>query len=812
MDYSINVVEARRFMGAVFGDKPHHYSYSIDSAKGGRFHSIAGQFADCLPELNQASASGHAIYIPVADIRGKSRRAEDITAITAIFAEDDDGSHRPPFEPSFKVESSPGKYHYWYLLKDPVPNGGSVWSVQHRLIEQWGGDLNARDTTRMLRLPGSWHRKCPDKPFQVRIVSESRNRYTLDDFNNVLTYTAPQETSDWEGVSCDEERDILLKKCRSALAVLDPDCSRRDWTTIGMSIHSVDSGDDGFTLFHEWSAKATNGSYKGESDVQRQWGSYRMKPGGRSILSLFKLARGKGWHDSIPDYVQDIETDDGQTTGPERPTIIIRNDNIHDVISQMESALIAADKVSIFQRAGKLVRVSRDDDTAPIIKTVDDRFLLPAVSESAIFVRQKGDKTRTVEPPDKAIRSYLGLSGKWKVPTLKGVITCPTLDREGNLVARPGYDPATKLWLDCENGFKMADNPTRKDALEALEVFTDEGFSEFPFRERTHQSVFVSQMLTGLVRHTLDSAPIILHSSPKRGSGKSLLSKTAGWMLLGSDPTLIVQGADDVEFEKRLFATLLQGSQIVVIEELKRPLSGEFLCSMTTSKRVSSRVLGASEMAEVHSNCLVIANGNNATVREDAARRVLLCDLDPQCEKPEQRVFKTDVEAWTLDNRTRLIRAGLTILRAYHLAGRPREGGLIPLGGFEGWDSWVRGALCWIGMPDPVETMAEIQADDPVASSLTAVLEVWYALQIGMKAKALTVKEVIAEASNPSNFALKDALLTVAESTRTPDTICPRRLANWLRSNKLRIEGSLRFESPSIDGHSKAPLWQVVKI
>ncbi len=256
----------------------------------------------------------------------------------------------------------------------------------------------------------------------------------------------------------DRDTETLLLKAASALQRLDPNCGRGEWTTIGMALHSVDSGDDGFTLFHEWSSQATNGGYRGEKDVRRQWDSYRVKRGGTSILSLFKLARGKGWIDPIPDYVQDIEADDGHSKalglpgpGIERPTIYVSNDNIHTVISEMEQAMLTQG-LPIFQRAGKLVRVSRDDESAPIIKAVDDRFLLPAVSESAIFVRKKGEKSRTVEPPDKAIRSYLGLSGQWKVPTLKGVITCPTLDKSGNLVARPGYDPATRLWLEWEGG------------------------------------------------------------------------------------------------------------------------------------------------------------------------------------------------------------------------------------------------------------------------------------------------------------------------------------------------------------------------
>jgi hypothetical protein len=69
--------------------------------------------------------------------------------------------------------------------------------------------------------------------------------------------------------------------------------------------------------------------------------------------------------------------------------------------------------------------------------------------------------------------------------------------------------------------------------------------------------------------------------------------------------------------------------------------------------------------------------------------------------------------------------AALTILRAYHVAGRPN---LPPrLQGFEEWPDTVRAALTWLDAGDPVSTMDRLRKADPVLASLTAMRHAWRA-------------------------------------------------------------------------------------
>jgi len=87
--------------------------------------------------------------------------------------------------------------------------------------------------------------------------------------------------------------------------------------------------------------------------------------------------------------------------------------------------------------------------------------------------------------------------------------------------------------------------------------------------------------------------------------------------------------------------------------------------------------------------------------------------------------------------------AALTILRAYHVAGRPKMP-TNPLGSFEIWSRWVRDALIWLGEPDPCKTMDRARAEDPRMQELGAVLSHWNTV-IGQD--AVTVKQLIERAT-----------------------------------------------------------------
>ena len=96
------------------------------------------------------------------------------------------------------------------------------------------------------------------------------------------------------------------------------------------------------------------------------------------------------------------------------------------------------------------------------------------------------------------------------------------------------------------------------------------------------------------------------------------------------------------------------------------------------------------------------------------------CDIDPQCERPEERRFQRNLHDYVPTHRGALVPLALTVLGAYHIAGRPDQS-LKPWGGFDEWSNWVRSALVWLqldGLADPAEGRARIEDSDPVRRRL----------------------------------------------------------------------------------------------
>ena len=87
---------------------------------------------------------------------------------------------------------------------------------------------------------------------------------------------------------------------------------------------------------------------------------------------------------------------------------------------------------------------------------------------------------------------------------------------------------------------------------------------------------------------------------------------------------------------------------------------------------VDVRVLGASRLVRIESRATLFATGNNLVLVGDVVRRVLLCSLDPELERPELRQFKRNPLEAVLNDRGKYIAAALTIVNS--LTNGPKGG------------------------------------------------------------------------------------------------------------------------------------------
>jgi hypothetical protein len=134
-----------------------------------------------------------------------------------------------------------------------------------------------------------------------------------------------------------------------------------------------------------------------------------------------------------------------------------------------------------------------------------------------------------------------------------------------------------------------------------------------------------------------------------------------------------------------------------------------------------------------------LVTGNNIRVKGDLAHRGLLIKLDAEVAKPDERAFDFDPVEEVKANRSMMVVDVLTIVRAYRSAGRPNDGMLKPFGGFRDFDL-IRGALMWLGLPDPVSTREGLREGDLAVEKRVEAIRL-IVLHIGL-GKRFTVQKI----------------------------------------------------------------------
>src|SRR5450432_2687442 len=156
--------------------------------------------------------------------------------------------------------------------------------------------------------------------------------------------------------------------------------------------------------------------------------------------------------------------------------------------------------------------------------------------------------------------------------------------------------------------------------------------------------------------------------------------------------------------------------------------------SLNGCLKSASLVLAGSSKFRATPRCSQMAT----TSRWSATRRAVMCTMDPGVERPELRVFNCNPLEMVRADRDKYVIAVLTILRAFHLAGRPVQ--ISPLGSFSEWSSWIRDALIWLGEADPCETMEKVRQNDPKLGAVIVISQ--WADVIGYD-KRVTTKDLI---------------------------------------------------------------------
>jgi hypothetical protein len=492
-----------------------------------------------------------------------------------------------------------------------------------------------------------------------------------------------------------------------------------------------------------------------------------------------------------------------------------------------ESVQALRERGGYYNRGSDLVQVI--DDAASIV--IRDRLALELAGGIALYklVRgQQGPRRVPMDIPPAVPAAVLALGADRDLARLTAVVTVPTARADGSIVDEPGHDAESGVLYApaVDPAPRVPRAASVDDALAALRVLNDP-IREFPFATPVDRAVALAAMLTAIVRPSIDTAPAFGFSAPAAGSGKTRLAEVVGAIATGRRPAVTPPVEDDDEARKRALAAARGGEAVWLIDNVARPFGSEALDALITSGRIRDRILGLSEEITVDARFVLLATGNGLVARGDTSRRILISTIDAKCERPAERRFGFDPVALTIARRTELAVAGLTIMRAWVTAGRPRGGAAA--GSFEQWDDLVREPLRWLSevvrrrgdptlpeIDDPLLAIDRAHRDDPEEGRHVALMLAWFG---AFGERGVTIADALRFATHgEAGFERADGAETIErrllhamrEAASRAGAVDTRALGGYLRSVAGRPLHGLQFEQAGMTGGTAR--WRVLPV
>jgi hypothetical protein len=495
-----------------------------------------------------------------------------------------------------------------------------------------------------------------------------------------------------------------------------------------------------------------------------------------------------------------------------------------DVQEMADAAIDALAGVEdLYQRDGglvRLVRVAQQEADArllegtPIVRDLPTATLTEMLSTRATWLRhdRRADEWRRTTPHAQAVAA-VAARGAWAtVRPVRGIIESPIMRPDGTLVTKPGYDSATGFVYAPTCEFPAVPVRPSKDEANAALLSLREPWAEFPFVSDVHRDVPLALALTLLVRPAIEGpTPATIFDASTPGEGKTLGADVAVALATGRPAGKATFPGKVDELEKMLVAAALDGSATLMFDNVDSDVAfggAPLNKALTAWPCVSFRVLGHSEWRSMAWNAAIVATGNNVEVRGDAIRRCLITRVESGTEHPEQRAGyqHPGVLPWLKTVRPKLVVDGLTLVRAYCVAGRPNMQ-LGNWGTFEAWTGLVASALVWAGGANVLDAQAVAQGvEDSSKSALRTIL-----LELPrLAAEPIAVRTIISTLWSrerlrgvdkdgkpvpPDGF---DALRGAFESLAPPTLGQPpdgHKLGKALQTLRRRVVGGLRLDA-----------------
>jgi len=266
-----------------------------DTDKSDPGHPQRGTLPNLWQWLTAMNERGYGIFVTPAMMDGAGRKLDNVSALRANYADLDNVSAQQNYEraaalqpvPSFAVQSSPGKYHVYWVTQ-PYTGNDRFTLIQRKLRQLYDAD-NIIDATRVMRCPGFYHRKGEPYLVTCHALGAFGQPYTVEALETALAHVNvidggngtrhPLGTPDMAAPS--------IEWVQRALDLIDPnDLDRGEWIAVTSGVKQAGwSLTDCESLFAMWSKWCERYDANDRGENHKQWHSLRDTEVGWSYLT-----------------------------------------------------------------------------------------------------------------------------------------------------------------------------------------------------------------------------------------------------------------------------------------------------------------------------------------------------------------------------------------------------------------------------------------------------------------------------------------------------------------------------------------------
>ncbi len=454
------------------------------------------------------------------------------------------------------------------------------------------------------------------------------------------------------------------------------------------------------------------------------WAYYR--PDGAWYISLFGRAAEQekpGWHNNSHGYASFFYPG-------HKPIIDLSTDSESTMVDKCLVGLASAP--GIYQRLGALFRIETGSPSpSHVLRAPDTPTLQPlpvsaihtALDDSCDFKKfdVKSEKLKKSRAPERLAKKIGELGSYPKtIPTIESIAKTPRFLADGTILHRKGFHEATGIFYMPESTLHFGDLMKVPEAIALL----DGVIADFPFQRPEHKTLFYSGIFSILARPAyIGATPMHLIEGNVPAVGKGLKADCIAEIAMANTFPRLTIGGEEEELRKTITSIVIAGDPAILLDNLKGKLDSGSLDALLTSEKWQGRRLGLNKTISMPWAGIIFATSNNLQMTKDTCRRCVWARMESRMENPEVRsdVTHKRLLVYVRENRGKLVTAALSILRQWHLAGRPHQA-ITPWGSFEGWSDVVRQAMVWADIGDPAETRIGLQQSNDTETQLLRML------------------------------------------------------------------------------------------